>query len=489
MDNHIFAFHKTVIGYGHIQEEIPCEDASVSYASDDGNFQIIVVGDGHGDPACHRSAQGSKLVIAAAVQCLREFAQAICAGTVDISAPEQQEYYMKLLTHAIISQWYGAVRRNLLEHEMGEDDFREAGRYEKAYRQGSYLEHLYGTTLIAALQVGSYLILIQQGDGRCDVFYQDGSVDQPVPWDDRCKGTTTTSMCDRDVLESIRYAVLDVEKRGIVACYIGSDGVEDSYYENEKTQLGTHRFYMALTDKLYELGPERFDGYLEKFLPEFSKSGSRDDVSVAGIVSLELDAAFIENYKKAVRQYDDHERLCKRKEQLEQKLISMTRKHGILEKKLADAEASLKEAKERLEVSDAALTRVIMEREKISALADDAKNELENYERESKAVMDGMGENYHFITAAIQLFMDEISNVFSQKKCAYAGMLEKIAEYDANIKKLKQTICEQKERIASLSETTDSIRSDFEMYDAQYRGIDAELKETKEKLDNAFSAQ
>ena len=144
MDNHIFAFHKTVIGYGHIQEEIPCEDASVSYVSDDGNFQIIVVGDGHGDPACHRSAQGSKLVIAAALQCLREFAQAICAGTVDISTPEQQEYYMKLLTHAIISQWYGAVRRNLLEHEMGEDDFREAGRYEKAYRQGSYLEHLYG---------------------------------------------------------------------------------------------------------------------------------------------------------------------------------------------------------------------------------------------------------------------------------------------------------------------------------------------------------
>ena len=103
--------------------------------------------------------------------------------------------------------------------------------------------------------------------------------------------------------------------------------------------------------------------------------------------------------------------------------------------------------------------------------------------------MDGMGENYHFITAAIQLFMDEISNVFSQKKSAYARMLEKIAEYDANIKKLKQTICEQKERIASLSETTDSIRSDFEMYDAQYRGIDVELKETREKLDNAFSAQ
>ena len=71
-----------------------------------------------------------------------------------------------------------------------------------------------------ALMVSKYLILIQQGDGRCDVFYKDGSVDQPIPWDERCKGSTTTSMCDTDAFASIRSAVIDTEERGVVACYI-----------------------------------------------------------------------------------------------------------------------------------------------------------------------------------------------------------------------------------------------------------------------------
>ena len=57
-----------------------------------------------------------------------------------------------------------------LKNEVSEDDLSEAGIYSETYRQGQRLEHLYGTTLIAALMVSKYLILIQQGDGRCDVF-------------------------------------------------------------------------------------------------------------------------------------------------------------------------------------------------------------------------------------------------------------------------------------------------------------------------------
>ena len=34
MNNNIFTFHKTVIGYRHILEEIPCQDSSSSYNAD-----------------------------------------------------------------------------------------------------------------------------------------------------------------------------------------------------------------------------------------------------------------------------------------------------------------------------------------------------------------------------------------------------------------------------------------------------------------------
>ena len=41
MNNNIFTFHKTVIGYRHILEEIPCQDSSSSYNADNENYQTI----------------------------------------------------------------------------------------------------------------------------------------------------------------------------------------------------------------------------------------------------------------------------------------------------------------------------------------------------------------------------------------------------------------------------------------------------------------
>ena len=57
MSGGFFTFHKSVIGYRHINEKIPCQDSSVSYTVDDGSLQIIAVGDGHGDPARGRAVR------------------------------------------------------------------------------------------------------------------------------------------------------------------------------------------------------------------------------------------------------------------------------------------------------------------------------------------------------------------------------------------------------------------------------------------------
>lgn len=82
------------------------------------------------------------------------------------------------------------------------------------------VEHIYGTTLMAALALPGCLLLIHQGDGRIDVFYGDGRVEQPVPWDIRCEDTTTTSMCDADVTSSIRHKIINLRETPVVACYL-----------------------------------------------------------------------------------------------------------------------------------------------------------------------------------------------------------------------------------------------------------------------------
>lgn len=489
MSEKIFTFHDTVIGYRHINEEIPCQDSSTSYAADDGSFQVIAVGDGHGDPACHRSANGSEFAVSVAEKCLVEFGKAIVAGDMDFSSPRQRRECIEQLTNTMISKWNGAIRNDLLENEVNDEDLNEAGLYEAAYREGRRLEHLYGTTLIAALKVSHYFVLIHQGDGRCDVFYDDGTVEQPIPWDDRCKGSITTSMCDEDVFQSIRSTVIDTDERNVVACYIGSDGVEDSYYDNEETQLGTHRFYMDLSCKLCELGADRFPQYLDEFLPEFSRTGSADDVSVAGIVDLEMLTSLIDGFKKSIEQYDYKQSLYKRLEETTAKLISMTRKHGLLKQRVTDAEHDLKDKTEEKQKLEDRLQQLTSKRDRLSKRADAAKTELEDYRREAEEARHSVEERYQVIISAVRLFVDEITTGYSKKETAYSHMLEKILEYNNQINELEETISRQDSAIEEQRQKLTLAQEEFGQYDKQYNALSEELNEVQTKINELSSEE
>ena len=238
----MYSFHKTVRGYNHVRKEIPCEDTSACYTDKDRLFHIAAVADGHGDPSCARSAKGSLHAVEIAVNCLKEFAEYF----IDAKEKEEdteflgqltyakgRERLVKQLTDSIIFKWYDEIRQELETEPITEEELQRAGAYSGVYQSGERLVHLYGTTLIAALWMEDYLILLQQGDGRCEVFFDDGSVEQPIPWDERCFQNVTTSMCDEDVLISIRHCVLDLKDRNVIACYLGSDGIEDSYLDME----------------------------------------------------------------------------------------------------------------------------------------------------------------------------------------------------------------------------------------------------------------
>lgn len=490
MSDKLFTFHSTVIGYSHINEETPCQDSSTSYVADDGSFQVIAVGDGHGDPACHRSAKGSEFAVTVAKKCLVEFGKAIAAGDMDFSSPRQRRDCIEQLTNTIISKWNGAIRNDLLENEVNDEDLNEAGIYEAAYREGRRLEYLYGTTLIAALRVSHYLVLIHQGDGRCDVFYNDGTVDQPIPWDSRCKGFITTSMCDEDVFQSIRSTVIDTDERNIVACYIGSDGVEDSYYDdNEETQLGTHRFYMDLSCKLHEIGVEGFPKYLDGFLPEFSRTGSADDISVAGIVDLEAIRGLIDGYKNLIEQYDYKQSLHKRWEETNAKLISMTRKHGLLQQRMIDAEQNLKETTEKKQQLEDKLQQLISKRDRLSKRAEEAKIELEDYRREAQEAKNSVEEKYQVITSAIRLFVDEITAGYSKKETAYSHMLEKTLEYNNQIKELEDLVSQQDRAVEEQKQKLIIAQEEFEQYDKQYNTLSEELNGVQTKINELTSEE
>lgn len=481
MRDNLLTFHKTIHGYRHLQEEIPCQDSSTSFTAED-QYQIISVADGHGDPACHRSDRGSNFAVEVAEKCLRDFALAILSGDMLFGLPRQRAECIQQLTNTIVSKWNGAIRNDLLQNEVTEDDFKEAGSYEESYRKGERLEHLYGTTLIAALHVKDYLILIHQGDGRCDVFYADGSVDQPIPWDERCQGSTTTSMCDKDVFTRIRSKVIDLNEKDVVACFIGSDGVEDSYYENEENQQGTHRFYMDLICKIHECGISGFDSYLNEMLPEFSKSGSTDDVSVAGIVDVAKTEKLLVAYRSKVAEYDHHGSLRIGLEEAKAKVVSMTRKHGILSERITKEKSELERVQTAYHSVVDNLTHIRKVREEYVVRIEQSKQDLEEFQQDYQLATEDLEGKYSKLTVAIQRFFEDLSNDVYKKEAVYRKLLEQLLVYDDSIRKLEE---EEKELSSKIAESQNRIKdekAEFEDYDKQFQSFKDDLRHYEQEL-------
>ncbi len=288
------ALNLTVIGESHIRNRTHCEDASFSMEGE--GFRIAAVADGHGDPACARSNVGSRFAVECAEDNLRSFAETYIleknhGREVDreLLSSAQQPVMMRRLIGSILRQWREKVQRDLSLNPVTEEELSGSGNWADLYREGKELLHLYGTTLIAALQVDGLLLLLQQGDGRCVVIRSDTSVEEPIPWDKNCEGNVTTSLCQADAQEAFRYRVLEVSPDGVspvAACVLVTDGVEDSFAEMEGAydRIGGIVSVLSGTE---EAGKELSENWLKDTLSNLTKYGSQDDISFSALLCSE----------------------------------------------------------------------------------------------------------------------------------------------------------------------------------------------------------
>ncbi len=478
--NMFVSFSKTVIGQLHIQKEIPCEDSSCAFSDSEGRYHIAVVADGHGDPACFRSKIGSQMAVEVSKDALQSFAEMFFPAENNIQSmaatlafPKARRQAVKQLTDFIISQWTASVLKHLGENPPTEE-WENVGKKKEEYLEGKHLEHIYGTTLIAALMVSNWLILIQQGDGRCDVFYEDGAVDQPIPWDDRCFENVTTSLCDADAAQSIRSCVIDTSLQPVIACYLGSDGVEDSY----RTMEGTHVFYRELSCELVERPMPEFLGYLEAYLPGFSRNGSGDDVSVAGIVNIERLSVHVNNFRESARVYELNEEL----EYYESRVISMKRKHGILKRRLEEAQATYEESQSIRDALEEKIAELEKKREILKVQLEEAEALWQQkYEDNSdiQASMDVADEMTETVLSKLKgiLGVDMIQEKLSEVLSAERGKLEKIRqELDAVQQQIGQKRTQLEQQLPlyeAVREKYEVAKQEFFQYDDLYRSIQA----------------
>lgn len=351
-----YSFSHTVRGASHAERNIPCEDASGAFTAENGAFHIVAVADGHGDMRCFRSQRGAELAVSVAMDFLKE----VVAEKQAASEAVRERFFHDMFTNTryrllefrrwtdvILSRWNAAVR---LDYDHDPPNAAELDILPERLREPDAIPHIYGTTLMAALYFPPALMLLQQGDGRCEVLYADGSAEQPIPWDSRCEGNVTTSLCDPDATVSFRSRILDLRETPVIACYMGTDGIEDAFRdtytdlgESHTLMGGVHTFYKSLSCEASARTPAQLSAYLSETLPGFSMrglygyGGSWDDVSVAGIVCPEELARFAERWRADVKRYGLEEGLFWKGDELR----SGARKYEILSKRMNEAQSRL----------------------------------------------------------------------------------------------------------------------------------------------------
>lgn len=444
-------FCNSVIGQSHIKKGTPKEDFGAIKKFDD--CLIFVLGDGHGDPTCFRSQIGSEMICDIAVENLSSF-----CGTVKENGREKELFIertaqnmVRQLVSVIFGTWKKKVVDHLRENPYTEEELafmdskRQTGsRTILAYDEGRGLEHIYGTTFIAGALTDQFLLLLQQGDGKCSVMYSNGEYDEPVPWDDRCFSNVCTSVCDSDSIESCRYSVINLNEKPVIACVLSSDGVEDSFAEDMDL---VHSYYDEILLYGAENGKDSLEAYLEETLPVMTKNGSNDDITICGFY-----------YSEPIKNFQE-------KFQIRTELNSIQAALEDINRRIKSAEGSPKmiALEKNLKASAECLESIKSEYEKIS---EDRKTVMADLEKLS-AENDVKDLD---IVSRIRTFLERDFESFQMKQCVI------------QCQEILQKYTEVEERYMEAQKKYDADKAAYDEYMERYNGFLAKKEELLQRL-------
>lgn len=88
----------------------------------------------------------------------------------------------------------------------------------------------------------------------------------------------TTSLCDSSAIEEFRYSYCGDGNKPL-AVFLGSDGIDDSFGATENMV----NFYVQVLKLINKEGLKIAVANIQETLPQLSKIGSKDDMSIACI--------------------------------------------------------------------------------------------------------------------------------------------------------------------------------------------------------------
>lgn len=342
-----------------------CQDYA-GFHSDDGSIRIAVVSDGHGDKSCFRSDVGSRFAVEVAISRMKSFAEEILRrGWKEylLDEEEKQEVLMRQLKRSIVGAWHDLVRDHLRQNPLTPEDYAREHRHREDYKKGIHLTNIYGCTLIAAMFVEEVLVVLHVGDGRCVVIHDNGTVDQPVPWDKNCVGNRTTSMCHDSAAENCRHYIPRPEDP-IAACFVTTDGIEDCFEVLPQVN-GVNAYFSLLAVRIAREGIPAIEEQMKEELVFLTTNGSQDDMSFGALVDVDAIANMVQTLEPPFEMYQ----CIMRADRAQRKLGSMQRKMEILRKNVADAEQQLEAVRREYSAAEEAFRQARQDREECSVTA------------------------------------------------------------------------------------------------------------------------
>lgn len=288
-------FHHSCQGESHIAGNKVCQDASFSYS--DECVSIAIVCDGHGGDRYFRSDIGSKMAVEATKECVitfvceigdklfvgKEFTQksaiATEANSNVLTKDTDTDKALRQLFSSIIFRWRTNIERHSVEYPLSKQELQSVKpEYIADFKNGNDLEKTYGCTLMCYVLTQKYWFAFHLGDGKCIAFDMLGNWSEPIPWDEKCFLNKTTSLCDSSAIDEFRYCYCG-DGSYPLAVFLGSDGIDDSFGDTENMV----NFYIQI---LKTIGKESIIDAKKRIidtLPQLSKIGSKDDMSIAFI--------------------------------------------------------------------------------------------------------------------------------------------------------------------------------------------------------------
>jgi len=298
----------SVVGPSHKLNGKPNQDRITYFPSCNNPEKLPIffsIADGHGGKKYFRSEKGAEFAVESAIE--------VCKTqlTTDSWDLIKDKKIKEWLCRDIYRKWLEKVHADIQDNPFSDEEKDLLQTKNNASKVPRIVNEdlnvfAYGSTLLTVIIQESFILFLQLGDGDILVVNCDGTIDKPIPDDDRLIGNETTSLCLPEAWSEFKFKLYEIS---LISSFpslilISTDGYKNSFSE----ETGFEKVGSDLLSMICE-HPDGIQGGLDlieenlaDWLKSASEKGSGDDTTVGIIFNLDKIKKYRdENYEISIR--------------------------------------------------------------------------------------------------------------------------------------------------------------------------------------------